>query len=143
MTGSPRLSVLVPVYNEVATVRVLLERVRAVRYTKEIIVVDDCSTDGTRAVLEEFQRTTPDTPENRLVLVFHEVNQGKGAAWAPREARAEDDVGVAVDDRLDELPVLVRVVLEVGVLDDDDVARGAREARPDGVAFAARAILED
>jgi glycosyltransferase involved in cell wall biosynthesis len=80
MTGNPRLSVLVPVFNEVATVRTLLERVRAVRYPKEIIVVDDCSKDGTRAVLEEFQRTTPDTPENRLVLVMHEKNQGKGAA---------------------------------------------------------------
>ena len=80
MNVSPRLSVLVPVYNEVATVRVLLERVRAVRFPKEIIVVDDCSKDGTRAVLEEFQRATPDTPDNKLVVVMHEENQGKGAA---------------------------------------------------------------
>src|SRR3989442_4097971 len=88
------LSVLVPVYNESGTVRALLERVRAVPLTKEIIVVDDCSTDGTRAVLEEFQAATPDTPENRLVLAFHERNQGKGAAVRTAVSHVTGDIAL-------------------------------------------------
>ena len=64
MDSRPQLSVIVPVYNEVATVRTLLERVMAVRIPKEIIVVDDGSTDGTPAALEEVRppyRTHPTT----------------------------------------------------------------------------------
>src|SRR5439155_20824773 len=75
-----RLSVLVPVYNEAGTARALLARVMAVPIPKEIIVVDDRSTDGTREVLQEIRATTADTPENRLVVLFHEQNRGKGAA---------------------------------------------------------------
>src|SRR3989442_13420959 len=80
MDARPHLSVIAPVYNEVAPVRTLLERVMAVPIAKEIIVVDDCSTDGTRAVLEELRAATPDTPANRLLLFFQERNLGKGAA---------------------------------------------------------------
>jgi len=80
MDVRPRLSVIVPVYNEVGTVRTLLERVMAVAIPKEIIVVDDGSTDGTRTVLEEFRAVTPDTAANRLRLFFQDRNQGKGAA---------------------------------------------------------------
>src|SRR5262249_2022419 len=101
MTGNPRLSVLVPVFNEVATVRTLLERVRAVRYPKELIGVDDCSKGGTRDVLEEFQRTTPDTPENRLVLVMHEHNQGKGAAIRTAAQHATGDIVIIQDADLE------------------------------------------
>jgi len=116
MTVSPRLSVLVPVYNEVATVRVLLERVRAVRYPKEIIVVDDCSKDGTRAVLEEFQRATPDTPDNKLVLVMHEENQGKGAAIRTAAQHATGDIVIIQDADLEydpaEYPLLIAPILK-------------------------------
>jgi glycosyltransferase involved in cell wall biosynthesis len=116
MTVSPRLSVLVPVYNEVATVRVLLERVRAVRFPKEIIVVDDCSKDGTRAVLEEFQRNTPDTPDNKLVLVMQEENQGKGAAIRTAAQHATGDIVIIQDADLEydprDYPLLLEPILE-------------------------------
>ncbi len=82
MDPRPRLSVLVPVYNEVATVRTLLARVMAVPIPKEIIVVDDGSTDGTRAVLEEMRATTPETPENRLVVSSRSATRAR----APRSA---------------------------------------------------------
>src|SRR5205085_1362022 len=80
MQSPLRVSVLVPVYNEVGTVRALLERVLAIPIRKEIVVVDDGSTDGTRAVLEEVRAATPDTEENRIIVLFQERNQGKGAA---------------------------------------------------------------
>ena len=110
------LSVLVPVYNEAGTVRALLERVRAVPIPKEVIVVDDCSTDGTRAVLEEFQAATPDTPANRLVLLFHERNQGKGAAVRTAIGRVTGDIALIQDADLEydpaEYPRLVQPILD-------------------------------
>ncbi len=68
-----RLSVIIPVYNECATIIQLLDRVSAIAIEKEVIVVDDCSTDGTRALLEEHHDET-------FTLLLHDYNQGKGAA---------------------------------------------------------------
>ena len=68
-----RLSVIIPVYNECATIIQLLDRVSAIAIEKEVIVVDDCSTDGTRALLEERHDET-------FTLLLHDCNQGKGAA---------------------------------------------------------------
>jgi glycosyltransferase involved in cell wall biosynthesis len=112
----PRLSVLVPVYNEVATVRTLLERVMAVPIPKEIIVVDDGSTDGTRGVLEEVRRAHPDTPDNRLVLVFHARNQGKGAAVRTAVAHVSGDIVLIQDGDLEydpaEYPRLIAPIVD-------------------------------
>ena len=68
-----RLSIIVPVFNERATIRELLRRVAAVDLDKEVVVVDDGSTDGTRDVLAEIVGDGP-------TVVFHEANRGKGAA---------------------------------------------------------------
>src|SRR5437870_878315 len=111
-----RLSVLVPVYNEVGTVRTLLERVMAVPIPKEIIVVDDCSTDETRRVLEEFRAATPESPENRLVVAFHERNQGKGAAVRTAVHHITGDVAIIQDADLEydprEYPKLIQPILD-------------------------------
>ena len=64
------LSVIVPVYNEVGTVRTLVERVMAVPIAKQIVLVDDGSTDGTREVLVEVRSATPDTALNRLEVIL-------------------------------------------------------------------------
>src|SRR5437899_2640956 len=112
----PRLSVIVPVYNEVGTVRTLLERVMAVPLPKEIIVVDDCSTDGTRTVLEELRAATPDTPANRLVLLFQARNQGKGAAVRAAVPRVSGDIAIIQDADLEydpaEYPRLIQPILD-------------------------------
>src|SRR5947207_15272461 len=68
------LSVVIPAYNERATIPEILRRVRAVPIRKQIVVVDDCSTDGTREILREMKERDSD-----LEVVFHERNQGKGA----------------------------------------------------------------
>ena len=70
--GSPELTVIMPVHNERQTVLDILERVRAVGLDKEIIVVDDGSTDGTAEILEEAAAERPE-----VVLLFHERNLGE------------------------------------------------------------------
>jgi hypothetical protein len=71
----PLLSVIVPCYNESATLAQLLERVLAVPVDKQVIVVDDGSTDGSVDILREAAQVHPE-----IEMHFHETNQGKGAA---------------------------------------------------------------
>ena len=70
-----KLSVVIPVYNEATTVREIVERVQKVAVDKEIIIVDDFSTDGTRDVLEEIAKQHPN-----LTVLYHDRNRGKGRA---------------------------------------------------------------
>lgn len=74
------LSVVIPVYNERATLLELVDRVRAVPIRKEIILVDDGSQDGTRDVLARLKASPNDDNLNTTKVIFHERNQGKGAA---------------------------------------------------------------
>ncbi len=74
-----RLSIIVPVYNEKNTILELLRKVSAVPLDKEIIVVDDGSTDGTREMLEEL-RNADCGVRNELRIVLQDKNRGKGAA---------------------------------------------------------------
>lgn len=74
-----RLSVLIPVYNEKSTIRLILEQVRTVGVNLEVICVNDCSTDGTREVLDALR------DEGLIdVLVHKEQNEGKGPPSARR-----------------------------------------------------------
>ena len=75
MSESGALSVIIPVFNERETVRNVVERVRAVPIETEIILVDDCSVDGTRDILKQMEDEQPD-----LVVRYHPVNRGKGSA---------------------------------------------------------------
>src|SRR5438552_18108505 len=74
------LSVIVPVFNERRTLRRVLEHVRAVPIRKQIIVVDDGSSDGTTDVIRELVAEPADDDHNRLQAIFQPQNQGKGAA---------------------------------------------------------------
>ena len=100
------LSVIMPAYNEAATVENALRRVRDVPLRLEIIVVNDASTDGTRDILERLV-------EKRLVdrLIHHEKNRGKGAAIRSGIAAATGDVVVVQDADLEydpqDLPALL------------------------------------
>ena len=72
-----KASVVIPVYNEINYIDEIIRRTVASPVEKEIIVVDDCSTDGTRARLEEIARQSH---EHGVRVLFHERNRGKGAA---------------------------------------------------------------
>ena len=71
-----QLSIVIPVYNEQATIIELLDRVAAVNIEKEVIVVDDFSTDGTRALLENYRNEA-------FTLLLHDRNQGKAQLCEP------------------------------------------------------------
>src|SRR5690606_16786361 len=74
------LSIVIPVYNEEATLARLVERVMQIPLRKEVVLIDDCSQDGSRELLNEIAETYRDDSFNQVRLAFHDVNQGKGAA---------------------------------------------------------------
>jgi glycosyltransferase involved in cell wall biosynthesis len=120
------LSVVIPVYNEEKTVRDLVDRVQAVPIRKEIILVDDCSRDSSRKILEELQLENGNDPENRIVVAFHEHNRGKGAALRTGFSRANGDVIIIQDADLEydpgEYPRLLQPIVEGNA----DVVYGSR-----------------
>ncbi|MGI9043055.1 MAG: glycosyltransferase family 2 protein [Gemmatimonadaceae bacterium] len=96
MGPSLRVSVLMPVYNEAATVAHAISRVRTLPLEMEIICVDDCSTDGTREKLQELLEAGQIDH-----LVLHETNRGKGAGIRSALSRASGDVVVVQDADLE------------------------------------------
>lgn len=91
----PVLSVVIPVFNEIQTIDEILSRVRAVPVSKELILVDDGSTDGTRARLEAMA----DEPD--LQVVMHEKNRGKGRAVRTGIAHARGQIVIIQDADLE------------------------------------------
>jgi glycosyltransferase involved in cell wall biosynthesis len=85
------LSVVMPVYNERETILPILGKVLKLAFVREVLVVDDGSTDGTRQLLKEIP------PDERVKLFFHDRNQGKGAALRTGFAHAEGEI-VAIQD---------------------------------------------
>jgi glycosyltransferase involved in cell wall biosynthesis len=132
----PKLSVVVPVYNERATIEEILRRLQAVEIDKEVLVVDDGSTDGTREFLgelaqragEESSALPPDDLSRRgsLRFFFQEKNCGKGAALRRGFKQARGQIVAVQDADLEYDPQDLRVLIapiERGVA---DVVYGSR-----------------
>jgi glycosyltransferase involved in cell wall biosynthesis len=105
-----KLSIVIPCYNEIRTIRAIVDRVRSAPVqNKEIIVVDDCSIDGTRDTLRIEIAPLVDR------IIYHDVNQGKGAALRTGFAAATGDVVIVQDADLEydprELPDLLAPLL--------------------------------
>jgi glycosyltransferase involved in cell wall biosynthesis len=119
--AGPLLSVVIPVYNERATIDLILAAILAVGLDVEIIAVDDFSSDGTRLRLDELGRS-----ENRLRVLRHESNRGKGAALRTGFAAARGRFVVVQDADLEYDPRDFPKLLEPLLSDRADVVFGSR-----------------
>jgi glycosyltransferase involved in cell wall biosynthesis len=116
-----KLSVVIPCYNEVDLVREVLDAVIAAPGPeKEIIVVDDCSTDGTRQLLEEH------VDGKLATVIYQEKNQGKGAALRAGFAAATGDIVIVQDADLEYDPRDFPIMIEPILSGQADVVYGSR-----------------
>ena len=119
--GSIVLSVLIPVYNERATIEAIIAQVHAVPVRKEIICVDDCSSDGTADVLRAMKASGVIDK-----LIFHEVNRGKGAAIRTALRASTGNVVIVQDADLEYDPADWPTLLEPIVDGRADAVFGSR-----------------
>ena len=119
------LSVLIPAYNEINSIDVLLEKIQAVPLIKEIIIVDDGSTDGTRNRLSTY-KNTPD-----IKVIFHEKNQGKGAAIRTAIQHMSGTIAIVQDADLEYEPQDYLALVEPIAEGREKVMYGSRFLRPE------------
>lgn len=115
-----KLSIVIPVYNEKDTLREIIRRVETTAYDKEIILVDDCSTDGSREILDSYRN------QNNFKICFHSKNRGKGAALQTGFAQVTGDVIVIQDADLEYDPSEYGKLLEPILDGRADVVYGSR-----------------
>ncbi len=116
-----KLSIVIPAYNEAGTIRDILRRVQDTPYDKQIIVVDDGSTDGTREILAEIGEQSP-----AIQVIEHKHNRGKGAALKTGFDAATGDVVIVQDADLEYDPRDYEALLEPLLTGKADVVYGSR-----------------
>lgn len=116
-----KLSVVMPVYNEKDTIFEILKRIQDVPIEKEIVIVDDFSTDGTRDLLKGIN-------DDQIRIFYHEVNQGKGASLKTGFEKATGDIVIVQDADLEYDPKEYPNLIEPIVEGKADVVFGSRFA---------------
>ena len=117
-----KLSIIIPVYNEEKTILKVLDKVKKVKLndiTKEIILVDDFSTDGTKNILSELK-------DSSLKIFFHQKNHGKGAAIRTALKHATGDIIIIQDADLEYEPEEYPKLLEPIIENETKVVYGSR-----------------
>ncbi len=126
-----KLSVIVPCFNEENTILDLLDAVKKSSYDNlEIIVVDDCSSDGSREILKNIK-------DENIKVFYHEVNQGKGAALRTGFQKATGEICIVQDADLEYDPAEYPIVIEPILTNKADVVFGSRfqSGRPHRVVY--------
>lgn len=115
----PLISVIVPVYNEEKTIRQIIEKVHSVNIDKEIIIVDNSSTDGTHQILRELHY-------DNLKIIYHSTNRGKGASFLTGLNNASGEYVIVQDADLEYDPNDYLCLFEAIKDNQADVVLGAR-----------------
>lgn len=115
----PLLTVIIPVYNEVNTLKNILKKVDSVNVDKEIIVVDDGSSDGTTTLLSEIKC-------NNIKIVYHARNRGKGASFLTGLANAQGEFVIPQDADLEYDPQDYAALVDYALKNDLAVVYGSR-----------------
>ena len=123
-----KLSVLMPIYNEAKTLAEAVSRVQGVDVPKEIILIDDGSTDGTREILTRLETAAKEDadPNNEVKVVFKSINQGKGSAIRSGLAQVTGDMIIIQDADLEYDPQDYPMLLDPILSGAADVVYGTR-----------------
>ena len=116
-----KITILIPIFNEVNTLEIILKKVEEANFCgleKEIILIDDFSTDGTREILEKLQ--------DKYKIFYHDKNMGKGAALRTGFEHMTGDITVIQDADLEYEPVDYEPLIQLILDDRADVAYGSR-----------------
>lgn len=121
---APKLSIVIPIYNEAKHLEEILRQINAVEIgmEKELILVDDCSTDGTREILEKLQNSA----ENTAKIFYHEINRGKGATLRTGFQHITGEITLIQDADLEYDPQDYPKLLEPILANKADVVYGSR-----------------
>ena len=115
-----KLSIIIPVFNEENTIASIIQKVQSADYDKEIIVVDDASTDGTKDVLQKLSQ------QPKIKIFYHERNRGKGAAIRTAIKNITGNITIIQDADLEYDPVDYTILLKPILDGRADVVYGSR-----------------
>ena len=115
-----KLSIIIPVFNEENTIASIIQKVQSADYDKEIIVVDDASTDGTKDILQKLSQ------QPKLKIFYHERNRGKGAAIRTAIKNITGNITIIQDADLEYDPVDYTILLKPIIDRRADVVYGSR-----------------